>query len=569
MPTVAEIMVAAFRRHGVTDVFGQSLPSAFFLAAEKAGIRQIPYRTENAGGAMADAFARVSNRIALVGAQNGPAATLLVPPLAEAIKASSPVIAIVQEVPVSQRGRNAFQEFDHVALFASCTKWVKQLDDPTRINDYVDMAVTIATTGRPGPVALLVPRDVLLMEVEQTEVTPRTSELGGFPLDRSRPDGARVAEAAKLLADAVSPLIVAGGGVHLSGAVKALEQLQELSGIPVATTNMGKGAVSEIHELSLGVIGNALGAKAPNYLTRPLVEDADVVLFVGTRTNENGTDAWKLFPRDATYIHLDVDGIEIGRNYQALRLVGDARLGLEDINAELGKLDLSRRVESRASASARIALAKTAAAADVQQLGVNQPPNKLTPQYVMSVLDGHLEADDIAVADASYSTLWMSNYLTAKSAGQRFISPRGLAGLGWGLPMAMGAQAAFPDKRVVCISGDGGYGHVWAEMEAAVRNNQPIVSVLLNNSILGFQKHAELNSFAEYTTAIPFSTVDHAAIARAVGAEATRVTTPAELETALKAAFSGNQFFLIEVITDADSYPAIAAWDSNPPESIR
>lgn len=514
---------------------------------------------------MADAYARVSQKIALVGAQNGPAATLLVAPLAEAMKASSPVIAIVQEVPVAQRDRNAFQEIDHVGLFSACTKWIKQLDDPTRINEYIDLAVTIATTGRPGPVVLLVPRDVLLMEVEQHDTTPRTASLGSFPLDRTRPAHAGVVLAARTLAQAKHPLIVAGGGVHLSGASAALARLQELSGIPVATTNMGKGSVSELHELSIGVVGNAFGKQAPNYLARSLVTDADSVLFIGTRTNENATDAWTLFPSNATFIHLDVDGIEIGRNYQSIRLVGDALLGIDDLCEELETLDLTTLEQSRQAAVSQIRRAKEAAVKRSKQLRSDSASELLTPQHVMAVVDQHIGAGDIAVADASYSSIWMTNYLTAKAVGQRFISPRGLAGLGWGLPMAMGAQTAHRDKRVVCVSGDGGFGHVWSEMESAVRNDHPVISIVLNNSIFGFQKHAELSAFATSTSAIDISPVDHTAIAQAVGAQARRVSTVAELELALTQAFATREFFLIEVMTDPDAYPPISAWDSQPP----
>ena len=149
--TVADALAGALARHGVSSVFGQSLPSALFLATPKAGIRQIAYRTENAGGAMADGFARISGRIGVVAAQNGPAATLLVPPMAEALKASVPLLALVQDVPTGNRDRNAFQEFDHRTLFASCTKWVRSLDDPARVDEYVDAAMTAACSSRPGP----------------------------------------------------------------------------------------------------------------------------------------------------------------------------------------------------------------------------------------------------------------------------------------------------------------------------------------------------------------------------------------------------------------------------------
>ena len=149
--TVAQCVAQALRRHGVEVIFGQSLPSAVILACEAIGIRQLAYRQENMGGAMADGFARASGRISVVAAQNGPAATLLVPPLAEASKASVPIVALVQELERSQFDRNAFQELDHFALFSGCAKWVRRVDRASRAEDYIDMAFTAAATGRPGP----------------------------------------------------------------------------------------------------------------------------------------------------------------------------------------------------------------------------------------------------------------------------------------------------------------------------------------------------------------------------------------------------------------------------------
>jgi acetolactate synthase I/II/III large subunit len=163
--TVAQTIAACLVRHGVRCVFSQSLPSAIVLALEDLDVTQIAYRTENAGVAMADGFARVTGRAAVVTAQNGPAASLLVPGLAEALKASIPVIALVQEVNRPQADRNAFQELDHFALFSGVAKWIRKLVEPSRATDYVDLAFATATSGRPGPVVLLLPADLLLEEV--------------------------------------------------------------------------------------------------------------------------------------------------------------------------------------------------------------------------------------------------------------------------------------------------------------------------------------------------------------------------------------------------------------------
>jgi len=555
---VAGALARALRRHGVTEAFGQSLPSAFFLAAADQGIRQISYRTENAGGAMADGYARVSNRVTVVGAQNGPAATLLVPPFAEALKASVPVVGFVQDIPSTGRDRNAFQELDHFELFRGCTKWVRQLTDPARVDDYVDMAITAATTGRPGPAVLLLPKDVLVAEVP-AGARRRSSALGRFPLDRTRPDGASVRAAAELLAAARRPLVVAGGGIHLSDASAALSELQQAARLPVATTTMGKGAVSELHPLSVGVIGSFMGPTSPGYHLRDLVRSADVVLLAGTRTNENGTDAWRLLPEDASYISIDVDGGEVNRNYDAVRLTGDARLALEDLRRELDGLDRSHRLHQDDQLEATIAAARTRYAEDARPL-LTSPRSPLRPERIMAELDMLLPETAITVADASYATIWMSCHLRARRVGQRFISPRGLAGLGWGLPLALGAKAARPDAPVVCIAGDGGFGHVWAELETAVRERLAVTIIVLNNSILGFQKHAELHNFGAHTSAIGFQPVDHAAIARAVGATGVRIDAAADIGPALEKALAAETVTLLDVITDPDAYPPITAW---------
>lgn len=211
MVTVAERMALALQRHGVEHIFAQSLPSALILAAEAIGIRQIAYRQENMGGAMADGYARVSGKVAVVAAQNGPAATLLVPPLAEALKASVPLIALVQDVERRQADKNAFQELDHIQLFQPCAKWVRRVTEADRIEDYLDQAFVASASGRPGPAVLLLPADLLREQGPERPAT-RRSHLGHYPLDRGRPCDDVIALAAKLIAEAQAPIAIAGEG---------------------------------------------------------------------------------------------------------------------------------------------------------------------------------------------------------------------------------------------------------------------------------------------------------------------------------------------------------------------
>ncbi len=557
---VADRIASMLESYGVTHMFSQSLPSALVLAAEDIGIRQITYRTENAAGAMADAYARISGKVGVVCAQNGPAATLLVPPLAEALKASVPVIALVQEVPRNQTDKNAFQELNHLSLFASCTKWARIANDPTRIDDILRQAITAATTGRPGPVALMFPADVLIEEFTGSSASVLT-ELGRWPLDRSTADPAIIDEAASLLTQASSPLVIAGGGVHSSGAASELAELQDLASLPVGTTMMGKGCVDDRHPLSAGLIGNVMGTGSTGRHLRQMVDSADVILLVGTRTNQNGTDSWSLYPPDAKIIHIDVDGNEVGRNYPALRLVGDAKLTLGALLTVLRQQDLSKRNDYRGQLESEIDNARKSCASEVSAVqGSDQTP--IRPERIMAEVERLLTPKSIVVADASYSSVWINACLSSLEPGMRFITPRGLAGLGWGFPMALGAKLASPDKTVVCFAGDGGFGHVWSELETAVRENISVVMIVLNNGTLGYQKDAEDVKFGRHTGACYFNHVDHAAIAEACGCAAHSISDPEDLRQVLELAMNSNGPMLIDVITDPSAFPPLTMFEN-------
>lgn len=559
---VANAMADVLKAAGVREIFGQSCPTALFLAAEAVGIRQIGYRTENAGAAMADGAARVSRQISVITAQNGPAAALLVAGFAEATKASVPILAIVQEVPRTNADRNAFQEIDHHALFGSCAKWVRRIDVAERAAEYTERAIRIATSGRPGPVVLLVSPDVLTQTCEPASIVAQDSDepLGRFPLDRMVPVKARLQKLADALLTAKRPLVVAGGGVHLSGAADALARLQVIAGLPMATTNMGKGAIDESHPLSLGVIGNTMGTRSPARFLQPYVESADLVLFVGTRTNENGTASWSLFPKHAAYAQIDVDSQELGRNYAGMRFAGDAAATLE----ALGDL-----LQGRCEAVARDRLAEfgglfeQARQAHLKELapysGSDATP--MRPERIMAEL-ARCEGDVVWVADASYSSIWLVQYLRSTRAGTRFITPRGIAGLGWGVPMAIGAKIARPGSRVVCLTGDGGFAHCWAELETARRHGIPVTIVVLNNGVLGFQINAEESRFGTHTDVCHFGDIDHVAIARACGCDGRAVSNAGELRQALDAAEASKLPFVIDVRTDPAAFPPITAFES-------
>ncbi len=556
-----ERFARALKRHGVEFLFGQSNPPQLTLAADDLGIRQIGYRQENAGTYMADGYARATGKVGVVTAQNGPAATLVVPGLAECLSASIPVVALVQDVGPNARDKNAFQELDQMALFEGVSKWTRRVTTADRIEDYVDMAFTAAASGRPGPAVLLISME-LLGEREEKPVPARKASLGTYPLDRTQPGEDAIAAAAELLAKAKAPIVYAGGGVVGSRAEAELRALQELAHLPVATSTMGKGGVDETHPLSMGVIGYYMAARGMAKFMRPIVDGADVVLLVGNRTNQNGTDSWKLLPTGATYIHIDIDSMEIGRNYESVRLQGDAKLTLAALTEALGRQDLSKRKEARAGLESTIAEAKAKHKEEAAPVtGSGKSP--IRPERFMAELELQLADDHIVVADASFSSIWIANYLTAK-ADRRFITPRGQAGLGWGFPLAMGARIGSPHRPVFAVVGDGGFGHVWSELETARRHGVRVVVAVMNNAILGYQKHAENAGLGRYTNVCDFCPVDHAAIAEACGVKGIRLARAEDTAAAIRDALAHDGPVVIDVLADPDAMPPVPAFATLP-----
>ncbi len=555
MFTVAGAIAKTLEKHGVELFVGQSLPSALHLAAEDTSIRQVHIRTENAGTAICDAYARLTRKVAVMTAQNGPAATLLVPGLAEAMKTGTPLLAIVQEVEPAFREKNAFQEFDHLNLFSSCTKWSAILDSPDRIYDLLNLALTHATTGKPGPVALMVPPSVLAAPAP--EMPKYVVARSNYPLDRPSADKQQIKQAAKLLSEASRPLIVAGGGVHSSNATAEIAILQDRFSIPVGTTLMGKGAVAEHHPLSLGVIGYLLGKLARNFGVRPYVENADVVMFVGARNNQNGTDSWSLFGDNTKFIHIDIDGTEIGRNYESIRLSGDAKSTLTDLIEALFQLDEAAGAKSRAPDLEKI----IPPLRDIGDCIQPTASTALRPERMMEVINQNAPENTIVTADASYSSAWVCGFGEARTIGQRFITPRGLAGLGWGLPYMIGAKLAQPNATIIGLSGDGGFSHVWGELETAARYNLHMISIVLKNGVLGYQRDAEIVKFGKHTSAIPITDIDHAAIANAAGCVGISVETQAEFEDAFKRALTMTKPVVLDVRTDPSAFPTVTLLD--------
>lgn len=550
--TVVDIAADGLVRHGIEFILGQSVPTALVLACEDRGIRNITYRQENTGGAIADGFARVSCRVPVMICQNGPAAALAVAPFAEAMKAGTPIVAIMQEVDRSHIGRNAFQEYDHKALLAPVTKWFHLVESADGIEDHLDRAFIAAATGKPGPAVRMLPADLHKARAERPG--RRRTRLGNWPLDRPRPDDRVIAEAARLIDGARFPVVIAGGGVHGSDAGEALLRFAENAVVPVATTNMGKGAIPETHPLAIGVIGNLTGPGGLGRQTKSLLQQADLVLLIGNRTNEDGTDRWSLIPDSARVLHIDIDPQEIGRNYEAVRLLGDARATLDALVKALGS-----HARDRSAVERRVADAWTAFERERAPFLSDGEP--VRAERVLSAIQKRLRPETVVAADASYSSSWVAGQLRTSHPSTRVISPRGLAGLGWGLPLALGAKLARPTGEVIVVVGDGGFAHAWAELETAVRASIKVTVVVLNNDVLGYQKDAETAKFGRYTSSGHLGHVDHAAIARACGGHGETVKHSRDLDAAFDRAAASANVALLDVLIDPGGHPPISLYN--------
>jgi acetolactate synthase-1/2/3 large subunit len=521
---------------------------------DRAEMRPITVRDERAGAIMADAYARVSGRPGVCTAIRGPGATNLITGLAEAWASSIPVVAVVNDVNTAAVGRNPIQEVDHLALFRPITKWAVRLDRPERVSELTARAFVLATSGRPGPTLVSCPDDVLAAD----GATSSGHRPGArrYPHLRTAPDPAAVREAVLVLGEAARPAIIAGGGVLSACAWEELLQVAELLDAPVATTPLGKGAIDEAHPLAAGVMSAYTGGEmGRGRIANGVIRDADVVLLVGTKTGNVATSNWTLPDPSCRTVHVDVDVAEIGRNYRSLGVLGDAKLGLAALAAEL------EAAGARPATGRRADLARDLSdwRARIRPLAESSA-RPIRPERVLAEMARFMDDDTIVCADASYSSLWAADRLVLRRPGRRLISARGFGGIGWALPAGIGAKLAAPDKRVLCLTGDGAFGFVFQELETAARYGIGVVVVVLNNSTFAYQKHAEqLHYGRSFETEL--LDVDYAALARVLRCDGISVSDPDQLAPALGTAIASGRPTVINVVIDPEAFPPITAFD--------
>lgn len=550
------LVAETLKSHGVTCLFGMEDPIEVFHALDREVIRIVTVRDEKHAAIMAHGYAQATGRPGLCAATFGPGASNLVTGLLEALRSSAPVVALVQDHALGMKGRNASSELDHAAALAPFVKAVLRIDEPGQAPDRVRRAFRLATSGRPGPVALLCPTDVMAAEGEGD---PAAAErYARVPALRPRPAAEDIARAAALLRDARRPLIVAGGGCVISGAFAEVQALAERFAAPVATTMTGKGAIAENHPLSVGVLGTSTGGLyGRGKIANALLAEADVVLVLGSRTGQICYNNWTTPAPEAAFIHLDIDPDEIGRNFATtVPLPGDVRDSLRDLLAACETAGYARRdggnhgvlAEKREEWLAEIAPVATS----------DRTP--MRPERVVAEINRAVHPGTLVVTDASYSTGWAMNQMEAPVAGRFILSPRGTASIGWGLPAAIGAKLAAPDREVICVTGDGGFGYVINELETAARYRVDLLVVVFNNATLGFQRHWEEKALGRYLDC-DFLDVDYSEVARALKAAGERVRDPAQLAAAIARGRAHSGPYVIDAVIDPEAAAPIVGFD--------
>lgn len=556
----AEAIVRLLAESGVRHIFGlpgdTSMELYDALYRHRDEITHVLTRDERSASFMADAYARVSGRLGVVESPSGGGATYVVPGVAEAQGSSSPLLSLTTDVPIAEEGRGVLTELDQEALFRPVTKWASRIKVASSAPEVLRRAIRTATSGRPGAVSVIIPADVQGGPVDEDAVYG-VPELLEAPSWRTRPEPATVQRLADLIAQAKRPVIVAGGGVRVSGAWDELTSLAEVCAIPVGTSINGKGSVPETSPVSLGVVG---GNGARPYANE-IVSGADLVIFIGTRTDSVTTLDWTLPPPGRPRVaHLDVDPWQPGNNYATeVSVVGDAKLALRDlldaVDTRDPKIRARRMWLDQIDAMKRAYFDEAAAKA----AATSRP---IKPQRVMAALCEVLDPETVLVADPGTPTPFISAEYPLRIPGRWTVIPRAHGGLGYAIPAVVGAYFAAAGRRVVGLCGDGSFGMSAGELETISRLGLPITVIQFNNGAFGWIKELQhLYREGRYLS-VDFNAVDYAAIARGFGFEAVQVVDPIDVEPALRRALDSGRPYFVDIVSEGPitETPPVAAW---------
>ncbi len=542
----SQLLIKKLKENGTKTIFGYPggvlLP--FYDALCESDIDHILVRHEQAAVHAADGYSRASGKMGVCLATSGPGANNITSGVATANMDSSPLIALTGQVPTNMIGKDMFQEVDTIGVTMPISKHSYQPRKAEQIDEMVDKAFYIASTGRPGPVIIDLPNDVLKEQVELDDIESDTTIPGYKPTKKG--NLRQVKKAIEVINSSKKPLIIAGGGVILADASEKLLEFAKLTEIPVATTLMGKGVISEYHPLSLGMIGMHGISSTNKALT-----ECDCLIAIGCRFSDRSVSNMNTFASEATKIQIDVDPAEIGKTIQIdIPIVGDAKVTLEEFISEVKQPDRTTWTDHITKIRQE----------NTEQVEYSDIP--LKPQQTIKEIIDSTDEDTIITTDVGQNQMWMAHYYKVRKP-RKFITSGGLGTMGFGLPAAMGAQVALPDSNVLSIVGDGGFQMVLQELATIKENDLPVVTCVLNNRYLGMVTQLQ-RLFNEHVYATKMSdTPDFVKLAESFGICGKRVERPGELEETIKEAFKSREATVIDVAIDEDALlPIVPPGDS-------
>ena len=534
-----EAIIESLKNMGVKTIFGypggQTIP--FYDMLYDADINHILVRHEQAAAHAADGYARASGRVGVCLATSGPGATNLVTGIGTAYMDSSPIVAITGQVPTHLIGNDAFQEADIIGITMPIVKYSYQPKNPDLIPSIIKSSFEIASTGRPGPVLIDVPKEV--QEGELTKFDDSLIETPGYN-PTIKGNIRQVKKARDLIKEAKRPMILAGAGVIISNACAELRKFAETINAPVMTSLLGKGAFDETNDLALGMLGMH-GRKVSN----DYINESDLLIAIGIRFSDRTTGRIESFAPDTKIIHIDIDPAEIGKNVEVdLPIVGDARNILSSLNKVLTTYKPSSDVNKWTD------MIKQKKIELLPRVTYDDVP--LKPQTVIKEIAEVLTPESILTTDVGQNQMWAAHFFDTQKP-RKFISSGGLGTMGFGFPAAIGAKVACPDDSVVSLNGDGGFLMVCQELATVREYDLPVIAIVLENRTLGMVYQWQSLLYNErHSQTLLGNSPDFVKLAESFGVNATRITKPGETKEALSSAIKDNEPVLLNVVIDPE-----------------
>ena len=550
----AEIFVEALRHEGVKTVFG--LPGGvvlkiFDVLCQQKDIELVLTRHEQGAAHMAEGYAKATGRAGVVLVTSGPGMTNIVTGLADAYMDSVPLVAFTGQVSTNLIGNDAFQEADNVGISRPCTKHNVLVKDVHDLAQTIKEAFYIATSGRPGPVLVDIPKDVSTEKAE-FKYPDKVSLRGYNPTITGNKH--QIKQAAEEIMKARKPMMYVGGGAIFSDAADEIRELAEITQIPVTMTLMGLGSFPGTHPLSLGMLGMHGG-----YWTNMAMHHADLLIAVGARFDDRVTGKLSEFCPEARVIHIDIDPTSIKKTFHAhIPIVGDVRAVLRQMNVMLRSMD-GNQAEMKGLRGPW--LKQVAEWKRSHPLTYRQDDKINKPQFVIEKLYELTKHEAIVATDVGQHQMWAAQYFKGTKP-RTWLTSGGLGTMGFGFPAAIGAQKAFPDKMVVCITSEGSFQMNLQELATAAEHKLPIKIVLLNNRCHGMVRQwQDLFYEGRYSASQLGKIPDFVKLAEAYGILGLRAAKPAEVEAVLKEGLKHKGPVLMDIETDPyeNCYPMIPA----------